>query len=54
MTKRELIEAMEGMPEDYVVIIGDRESGWCNIGGVKIEGCCVSIMEDYSRPFSSD
>jgi hypothetical protein len=37
MTKKELIKAMESFGDDEVVTIGDPETGWSNIGEVKIK-----------------
>ena len=52
MTKTELIAALADFDDDSVVVIGDAESGWSNIGEVKEFGSCISIMQDFSRPFS--
>ena len=54
MTKTELIKALEPFGDDEVVIIGDSKTVWSNIGEVKSDGSCISIMEDYTRPFSGD
>lgn len=54
MTKSELIKALEEFDDDAVVIIGDSDSGWCNIGTVKSDGSSIAITEDCSRPFGSD
>lgn len=54
MTKRELIEALGEFNDDDCAIIGDMASGWSNTGEIKQEGSCICIMEDMTRPFSSD
>jgi len=54
VTKAELIKALDKFDDDYVVVIGDSETGWSNIGELKQDGCCISIMEDMSRPFTSE
>ncbi len=60
MTKNELIKALEPYDDYSVVVIGDFSNavpdsrGWCNISTVKSNGGVISIIEDYTRPFSGD
>lgn len=54
MLKYELIKALENFDDDAPVVIGDAELGWCNIDEVKNEKGTACIMQDYSRPFTSD
>jgi hypothetical protein len=55
MTKNELIKALENFDGDDVVILMDSDGlGWTNIGEVKKDGACIAILEDNTRPFSSD
>ena len=54
MTKLELMKALEDFDDDDCVIIGDFDSGWSNIEEVKQDGSCISIMQDFGRPFTSD
>ncbi len=54
MIKRELLKELEKYHEDTPIILGDKESGWCNVGEIKKEDGLISIMSDYTRPFTSD
>lgn len=57
MLKSDLIKALESIPGDPCVVIGDFNStdvGWSNIGSVRQTGSVISISEDFTRPFSSD
>ena len=54
MTKSELIKRLEPFNDDDIVIIGDRETGWCNMGLIKQEGSSICLMGDYTRPFSDE
>lgn len=54
MTKLELIKALEQFNDDSIVIIGDSNTGWSNIGELKNDGSSIAIMSDYTLPFSSD
>lgn len=54
MTKKELIDRLARFKDDDCVIIGDMKTGWSNTGEIKQEGDCICLMEDMTRPFSSD
>lgn len=54
MLKSELIKEFNKIEEDFVVIIGDFNTSWCNIEKVKVTGCAISLIEDFTRPFSDD
>jgi len=55
MTRDELvIKLIKEFKSDDVVIIGDNITGWANIGEVKENGSCISIMADMEPVFSSD
>lgn len=60
MTKKELIKALEPYDDYSIVVIGDfndtthDSKGWCNIDTVKSNGSIISIVEDYTRPFSGE
>jgi hypothetical protein len=54
MTKKELVNALANFEDDDCVIVGDKETGWSNLGEIKQEGSCICLMEDRTRPFSSD
>ena len=54
MTKIDLIRALDGYNEDDIVIISSEGGGWCNIDSVQHDGCCICIVEDTGRPFSSE
>lgn len=50
MTVKELIKALEKLPEDKVVVLSDG-LGWDNIGEVKEDGSTVSITMCGNHPF---
>ena len=54
MTKKELIKALEPFRDNDVIIFGDWKTGWSNVKELKADGCCISIMEDQAKPFTSD
>lgn len=60
MTVKGLIKKLEKIDDDKIVVIGDFEgagkdsNGWCNIAYAKEGKSTVSILGDYTRPFSSD
>ena len=54
MTKTELLKKLEEFDDDAVVIIGTRETGWCNIGRVAKDGSQIAIIEDSGHPFTSE
>jgi hypothetical protein len=60
MTKKELIKAIEPYDDYSIIVIGDFSNadpdsrGWSNIDTIKSNGSVISIIEDYTRPFSGD
>jgi hypothetical protein len=54
MTKKELIKALEEVPEDTVIICRDEQGGWNNINNVWYDGGTCSIEYGDDLIFTSD
>ena len=54
MTKEQFVKMLDKFDDDDIIVIGDWDRGWCNIDDVKKIGSVICIMEDMTRPFSSD
>lgn len=54
MTKKELLEALDGFHDDSVVICRDSDGGWDNIETVEPDGCCIAIVFGGGSPFSDE
>jgi hypothetical protein len=54
MTVKELITALEKMPEDKIVVLTEPDGiGWDNIGQLIQDGSTVKIKMDGNHPFES-
>lgn len=53
MTKSELIKALAVFHDDAIVIMGDQENGWSNIGEVVNDGVCISLKPEHQPVFSN-
>ena len=54
MTVKELIVALEKMPENKVVVLTEPDGvGWDNIGKVYEDGSTVKITMDGNHPFEN-
>lgn len=54
ITKKELIEALDGYHNDTVVICRDEDGGWDNVERVENDGCAVAIVFGGGSPFSDE
>ncbi len=54
MTKKELIESLENIPDDDVIVCADEDGGWDNIIGIGKVGDTPAIIWGGGSPFSDE